>query len=84
MESNQGEFLHTLLVDVAGATVTGSSEVLIQSLTLDSRRVLPGSLFVALRGTQTDGHAYINVAVNLGATAILCEELPEEINSGVT
>lgn len=50
----------------------------ITQLTMDSRRVAPGSLFVAVRGTVTDGHAYIAKAIELGATAVLCETIPDE------
>lgn len=84
MENDQEKSLHSLLHDVSGVTITGPTDVSIHSLILDSRKVLPGTLFVALRGTQTDGHQYIETAVNSGATAILCEELPAIINPDVT
>ena len=84
MENNQGKSLQIILNDINGAAVTGSTNIFIHSLILDSRKVLPGTMFVALRGTQTDGHEYIDTAVNLGAAAILCEELPEVINPDVT
>lgn len=47
------------------------------TLTADSRRVVPGAVFVAVRGTRTDGHQYIDGAVAAGAAAIVCETLPE-------
>lgn len=50
---------------------------------MDSRKVGPGSLFVAMRGTVTDGHNFIETAVQQGASAILCEELPAEIAPAV-
>ena len=84
MESTQGKPLPALLRDIVEKSLTGPTEVVINSLILDSRKVLPGSLFAALRGTQTDGHQYISIAVNLGAAAILCEELPEAIYPHVT
>ena len=84
MESTPEKILSDILIGVAGANVTGSDIVIIKSIILDSRRVMPGSLFVALRGTQTDGHQYIGTATELGATAILCEELPEKISDNVT
>lgn len=84
MESTPEKILSDILIGVAGANVTGSDIVTIKSIILDSRKVLPGSLFVALRGTQTDGHQYIGTATELGATAILCEELPETLNENVT
>ncbi|WP_026631978.1 UDP-N-acetylmuramoyl-L-alanyl-D-glutamate--2,6-diaminopimelate ligase [Dyadobacter alkalitolerans] len=84
MESTPEKILSDILIGVVGANVTGSDIVIIKSIILDSRRVMPGSLFVALRGTQTDGHQYIGTATELGATAILCEELPEKISDNVT
>ncbi|WP_439555698.1 UDP-N-acetylmuramoyl-L-alanyl-D-glutamate--2,6-diaminopimelate ligase [Dyadobacter sp.] len=84
MDSNQDKKLSTLLTDLKGARVTGSDDIIINALVLDSRKILPGSLFVALRGTQTDGHEYIGKATELGASAILCEELPAEISENVT
>jgi UDP-N-acetylmuramoyl-L-alanyl-D-glutamate--2,6-diaminopimelate ligase len=59
-------------------------EILISEIILDSRRVVPGSLFAALRGTQSDGHQYIHTAVEKGAVAVLCEELPETLQSDLT
>lgn len=55
----------------------------IKSIQFDSRRVTPGALFVAVRGTLTDGHRYISSAVEAGAVAIVCEELPAEQKTGV-
>lgn len=84
MEANQGKSLSTLLQNITGLEVTGPKNIVVQKLILDSRSVSPGSLFIALRGTQTDGHQYIDTAVNAGASAILCEELPAQINAAVT
>ena len=56
----------------------------VTSLTMDSRKVGPGSLFIAVRGTVTDGHNFIQTAIQQGATAILCEEFPTEISPDVT
>lgn len=53
-------------------------------LTMDSRRIGPGSLFIAVRGTVSDGHSFIPKAIEQGATAILCEELPAERPESVT
>ncbi|MEO6281886.1 MAG: UDP-N-acetylmuramoyl-L-alanyl-D-glutamate--2,6-diaminopimelate ligase [Dyadobacter sp.] len=84
METNQEKHLSSILVDLKDATIHGSGDVVIKNIILDSRKVLPGSLFVALRGTQTDGHQYITTATGLGASAILCEELPENPVGEVT
>jgi UDP-N-acetylmuramoyl-L-alanyl-D-glutamate--2,6-diaminopimelate ligase len=56
----------------------------IVGIDIDSRQVKQGHLFMAMRGTQTDGHKYIPTAIAQGATAILCETLPEAVEEGVT
>ena len=53
-------------------------------MNIDSRLVAAGHLFMAMRGTQTDGHAYIPTAIEKGAIAVLCEDMPEETNPDVT
>lgn len=62
----------------------GNPDRLISSLEFDSRRVEEGACFIAARGTQTDGHRFIPDAVRNGAIAIVCEELPESVNHGIT
>lgn len=62
----------------------GNLDVEIKGIHIDSRNVNKDSLFVAVRGTQTDGHKYISQAILQGAKAILCEQLPEALNSDVT
>ena len=64
--------------------VKGSSDIEITGLEIDSRRVTPGTAFIAMRGTQVDGHNYIGKAIELGASAIICETLPETLQHGVT
>lgn len=54
----------------------GAMNVAVEHIASDSREVKPFSLFVAVRGTQTDGHAYIDQAIQRGAVAIVCEEIP--------
>ena len=65
-------------------SVLGNPKVEISQLTIDSRQVGPQTLFAALKGTQTDGHSYIEKAIELGASAILCQDLPEVIHPNVT
>lgn len=84
METNQEKKLGDILTGIADATIIGSPEVPVKNIIIDSRRVLPGSLFVALRGTQTDGHQFIATATETGASAILCEELPQQTSDKVT
>lgn len=64
--------------------VSGNTNIAIEKITFDSREVEPFSLFVAVKGTQVDGHVYINKAIEKGAIAIVCEELPENLNPKVT
>lgn len=58
----------------------GSMETEITDVQIDSRKVKKGSLFIAERGTQTDGHVFIPAAVKNGAAAVVCETMPEEID----
>ena len=62
----------------------GPADADINGVDIDSRRVAKGHLFVAMRGTQTDGHQYIAKAVEQGAAAVLCEELPQTLAEGVS
>lgn len=84
MSSHPVKTLHTLLQNINDLEITGSTDIVIESLALDSRKVSKGCLFIAIKGTQTDGHQYIGTAIASGASAILCEELPEDINAHVT
>ena len=76
--------LNSLLQNIDTITINGDQEKEIASVCIDSRIVTKGSLFVALKGTQVDGHTYISKAIELGATAILCEVLPEQTEEAVT
>lgn len=76
--------LNELLKNVNVLNLIGNAEVEITGVNIDSRRIEPGYLFVAIPGTQTDGHRFINKAIELGAVAVLCEHLPEERAEGVT
>ena len=61
-------------------SVGGSADVEIHGVTGDSRRVLPGSLFVAWRGLTSDGHRYISDALVRGAAAVVGEQTREDLN----
>lgn len=76
--------LNELLKAIQPFQVIGNKEVEIKEVNIDSRQVSEGHLFMAMRGTQTDGHAYIASAIEKGAVAVLCEDLPEQLNDGVT
>ena len=76
--------LNELLSKVKSADITGDADVDIMGVDIDSRRVKPGHLFVAVRGTQVDGHSFIPKAIEQGAVAVLCEDMPEERREGIT
>lgn len=77
--------LSELLVNVKPTKVVGDAEIEILGINIDSRKIEKGHLFVAMKGTQTDGHQYIDKAIALGASAILLEDMPENANAeGVT
>ena len=72
------------LVGNAGiVSVTGDSSTVIGDISFDSRNVGPETLFVAVRGTRSDGHDFIASAVQAGARAVICEKLPDNAGSGV-
>ena len=64
--------------------VKGDLERNINGVQIDSRQIGEGHLFIAVRGTVADGHNYIGKALELGAVAVLCEEIPAEVKEGVT
>ena len=76
--------LKELLKAIRPVEVAGDSDIEITGVNIDSRLVEAGQLFMAMRGTQADGHAYIPAAIAKGATAILCEDMPEEPVAGIT
>ena len=76
--------LSQLLKYVQPITIIGNGETVITGINIDSRKIEKGHLFVAIKGTQTDGHRFIPKALELGATAVLCEDLPEERHPDVT
>lgn len=75
--------LKDLLKGINVGSWKGSKDVDIASLTFDSREAAPGSLFFALPGTTADGHEYIASAVEKGASAVICERLPEALAGDV-
>ena len=76
--------LNELLKNVEVLNTQGDVDVEITGVNIDSRRIEAGHLFVAIPGTVTDGHKFIPKAIELGATAVLCEKLPEEQDPKVT
>ncbi len=76
--------LQQLIEKTTPLLVNGSTETDIKGIEIDSRQIKDGYAFVAMRGTQADGHNYIEKAVELGAKAVICEKLPETLSEGVT
>jgi UDP-N-acetylmuramoyl-L-alanyl-D-glutamate--2,6-diaminopimelate ligase len=76
--------LKVLLKNVEVLNVIGDLDREIAGVNIDSRQIKEGHLFVAIPGTQTDGHNYIPKAIEQGAVAVLCEHFPDKRESGVT
>jgi UDP-N-acetylmuramoyl-L-alanyl-D-glutamate--2,6-diaminopimelate ligase len=76
--------LSDILYHVHLEGISGSTDVRVSSLQIDSRKVEKGCLFIAVKGTASDGHSYIDRAVEKGAVAVLCEKLPAIPKEGVT
>ena len=76
--------LKELLKNVEVLNIIGDVEVDIKGVNIDSRRIEAGHLFVAIPGTQTDGHKFIPKAIEQGAVAVLCEYFPNKREPGVT
>lgn len=76
--------LRTLISALDTPQVVGVDQLEIGQIVSDSRCVVPGSLFVAVRGVAVDGHQYIASAIEKGAVAVVCEEYPEELADKVT
>ncbi len=76
--------LSEILSAITPRSFTAASDCVVTALQYDSRKVEPGNCFFAIRGTQSDGHDYIASAIERGATAIVCEQMPEKIVEGVS
>lgn len=76
--------LKDILYRVAIEAVHGSTDIAIGKLDFDSRKIQAGDVFVAIRGTVSDGHDYIQKAIDLGAKAIVCDSFPEQFVRDVT
>lgn len=76
--------LKELIKNIRPESITGDTGIEIKGVNIDSRRIADGHLFVAMKGTQVDGHVFIAKAISQGAAAILCEDMPEETSDSVT
>lgn len=76
--------LKEILYKVAIDAVHGSTDVEVNNIHFDSRKIESNDVFIAIKGTISDGHAFIDKAIALGASVVVCEELPEAILTQVT
>ncbi|WP_291135707.1 UDP-N-acetylmuramoyl-L-alanyl-D-glutamate--2,6-diaminopimelate ligase [Flavobacterium sp. UBA7663] len=76
--------LKDILYKVGIEAVHGATDITISKIEFDSRKIELNDVFVAIRGTLSDGHDYIEKALGLGAVAVICEEFPSVIVNGVT
>ena len=76
--------LADILQNVILLKTIGNTEINIENIQFDSRKVFSGCVFVATRGTASDGHEFIPMAIEKGALAVVCEEIPSEIKSEIT
>lgn len=76
--------LNNILVDVKILRAIGSTNLLFSKIVFDSRKVEKDDVFVAIKGTQANGHKFIDTAIDKGATAIICESIPEHPNAYTT
>lgn len=68
--------LQNILYKVRSVALIGNTDVEVNGLCIDSRRVVPGNVFIASKGVHTDGHQFIESAIERGAVAVICEEMP--------
>lgn len=76
--------LQDILYKVRIRSVHGSTQVEVKALTMDSRKVGPGTAFIAVKGVAADGHGFIDNAIEKGATVIICETIPANTKEGLT
>ncbi|MDX2047755.1 MAG: UDP-N-acetylmuramoyl-L-alanyl-D-glutamate--2,6-diaminopimelate ligase [Chitinophagaceae bacterium] len=76
--------LQDILYKVSIRSVQGSTAVQVKDIQTDSRKVGTGSCFIAIKGTASDGHQFIPAAIEKGAVAVICEQLPAEFKDAVT
>ena len=76
--------LQEIINGINSLETKGNLDLEISDIHIDSRKVEENHLFIAVKGTQTDGHSYVGKAIEKGAKAIVCETLPEDINNDIT
>ncbi len=76
--------LKEILFNITTETIIGSVDLSVNKIEFDSRNILSDDLFIAIKGTVADGHLYIKKAISLGAKVIVCENMPVQIEKGIT
>ncbi|MBN9284014.1 MULTISPECIES: UDP-N-acetylmuramoyl-L-alanyl-D-glutamate--2,6-diaminopimelate ligase [unclassified Flavobacterium] len=76
--------LKDILYKVAIEAVKGTTDIAVHKIEFDSRKIESGDVFVAIKGTLSDGHDYIEKALSLGAKAVICEHFPETVTEDIT
>jgi UDP-N-acetylmuramoyl-L-alanyl-D-glutamate--2,6-diaminopimelate ligase len=76
--------LKDILYKVTINAVVGSTSVKVNALHFDSRRISTNDVFVAIKGSVSDGHQFIDIAIESGAVAVVCETLPDNLQNGIT
>lgn len=78
------KILKDILYKVAIEAIKGSTDIAINKMDFDSRKIEANDVFIAIRGSISDGHDYIETAIQQGAVAIVCDTFPETITKGIT
>lgn len=76
--------LNDIIKAISTCEIIGGADIDVTGIQMDSRLVEEGNMFVAVKGTQTDGHAYIEKAIEKGAKVVVCEDMPQNLTPGVT
>ncbi len=76
--------LEDILYKVRIVSIHGDRDVEVKAITIDSRKVEAGSMFIAVKGEKVDGHHFMQQAIDKGATIIVCEDLPANLHQAVT
>ena len=76
--------LQDILYKVSIKEIIGNTSIVVNAIQIDSRKITEGDVFIAIAGEKIDGHQFINRSINVGAIAIVCESLPQNLNEAVT
>ncbi|MDB5192899.1 MAG: UDP-N-acetylmuramoylalanyl-D-glutamate--2,6-diaminopimelate ligase [Segetibacter sp.] len=76
--------LQDILYNVRLQSVKGATNLEVKDIQIDSRKVTEGTVFVAIKGSLTDGHQFIKKAIELGAKSVVCEDMPAQLEEAVT